>query len=182
MNPAKEQKSRRGLTCGFYNFMNVLFRHLHYFREHFRFVLGEICEYFSVQLYFFSFQSSNKLAVGNSIAAACGVYFYIPSLPGDALLFLASAECAGPCVEQSLLGGYFFGLSSPAESFGVLKDRAAFLVLDCTSFYSWHWIMILSHSLGIIKDFLGRVVEAASIALVPDIVGRFSGAEMIDRH
>lgn len=45
-------KSRRGLTCGFL-FSILLLDELYDFREYFRFVLGEIGEYFPVQLYFF---------------------------------------------------------------------------------------------------------------------------------
>jgi hypothetical protein len=41
---------------------------------------------------------------------------------------------------------------------------------------------MLGDSVRVIKNFFGRIAESARLPFMPYVVGRFSGAEMIDRH
>jgi len=135
----KESKKPYALSVRLFQSNSYLFLdEFDYLCKNFRVIFCEVGQYFSVEFYLFGFKRGDKLAVSRSLEPAGCVYLDVPELAECTLLFLASAERAGPGVEQSLFGCYLLVFSSPAESFGVLKDGAALLVLNCSSFYSWH--------------------------------------------
>ena len=97
-----------------------LFHCLEKLLEHFRFMLGEICEDLAIDHDFLFLKCGDEFAVGHTFCSCGGVDLHAPQPSRGPLFLFAPAECMAPCVKQGFLGGAFLRLPAPPEPFRIL--------------------------------------------------------------
>jgi hypothetical protein len=78
-------------------------------------------------------------------------------------------------VEESFLRGAFLGFAAPAETFNLLEKLFAFLMGDCTPFYSWHGKLLVGGDILYV-----RLAESTQLALGAVVIGALAGLEVVN--